>query len=308
MTATARAPRQSMSGSVATTTSAKVFTMADIATRGAALPNRWGFHAGIGFGKTSILAYSRTPIFLMTRGETGLTTLIDAGQLPPTPHFPETEVWADVIAAVKMLRNEDHVYKTLVLDTANGAERMLHEYVCQRDFDGDWGERGFAGYQRGYEVALADWRMFLTSLDELRKEKGMTIFFLIHTRVKTFKNPGGADYDRYMPEMHEKTWGLTKGWLDNILFGNFEVLVKTGTKITDSGKKGKAAEVSQRVVYTNSDNPVFDAKNRMGLPEEIEMGDSAEQGWKNLAGALRDSRKAAEPAKGEVKEKEAANA
>jgi hypothetical protein len=250
-------------------------------------------HSPPGFGKTSILAYSPKPVFLMTKGETGLLSLINSGQLPPTSHLPEMQSWGDLIAAIRFLRTEKHDFKTVVLDTANGAERLCHEYVCQRDFDGDWGERGFTGYMRGYEVALADWRMFLNSLDELRTERGMTVFLLVHTKVKTFKNPAGADYDRYAPEMHDKTWGLTKGWLDAILFGNFEVLVKQGNRdVSDDGaKKGKAAELSHRILYTSSDNPIFDAKNRMGLEPEIDMGDSAKQGWNNLVEAIKAGRK-----------------
>lgn len=285
----ARAPRPSGSGLAA---ASKVFSISDVATKGdKPLPNRYGLHGAQGFGKTSLAAYSNAPIFAMTRGETGLRTLIDAGQLPPTPHFPELETWPDLLAAVKMLRTDDHPYKTFVLDTANGAERMMHEYVCARDFGGDWGDSGFNSYQKGYDVALADWRLFEAELDKLRTEKGMTIFFLLHTRINTFKNPSGADYDRYIPEMHKSTWGLTKGWLDCILFGNFEVVVKQGKKEVDATKKGKAAELSQRIVYTNSNNPTFDAKNRMGLPDEIEMGDSPQEGWQNLADAIRSSRK-----------------
>jgi len=279
------------SGSVSAATTNKVFSISDISTTSDKLPNRYGFHAAPGFGKTSLLAYSPSPIFAMTRGETGLKTLIASGQLPPTPHFPELETWPDLLAAVKMLRTQSHPYKTFILDTANGAERMMHEYVCQRDFEGEWGDRGFGSYQKGYDVSLADWRMFQNELDKLRTEQGMTIFYLIHTKIKTFKNPSGADYDRYAPEMHEKTWTLTKGWLDHILFGNFEVLVKTGAKVTDVSKKGKAAETSHRILYTNSDNPTFDAKNRHGLPDEIEMGDSPQEAWKNLTDAIRTSRK-----------------
>jgi hypothetical protein len=277
-----------MSGPVAP---GKIFTMSDVQTKGPSLPNRYGFHAGPGFGKTSVLAYSPSPIFVMTKGETGLTTLIDSGQLPPTPYLPECETWADLVAAVRFLHDGEHDRKTLVIDTANGAERMMHEHVCQRDFDGDWGERGFSGYMRGYDVAMADWKLFLNSLDELRKDRGMTVFMLIHTRIKTFKNPSGADYDRYVPEMHEKTWTATKGWLDCILFGNFEVVVKQGTKTVDASKKGKASEVSHRILYTNSDNPIFDAKNRFGLPDEIEMGDNAKEAWTNFATAMKESRK-----------------
>jgi hypothetical protein len=287
MTTTAmRTPRPSGSGPVAAT----VFNLSDIASDSKPMPGRFGVYSEAGFGKTSLLAYAPSPIFMETQGETGLETLIANGQLPPTPHFPELITWADLGAAIEMLRTSEHRYKSLVLDTANGAEKLMHEHVCLRDFGGDWGDGGFQGYMRGYEVALADWRLFLNNLDKLRLERGMTIFFLLHSRVKTFKNPNGADYDRYSPQMHDKTWALTKGWLDHILFGNYEVLVKTGNKVTDAGKKGKASEVSHRILYTNSDNPTYDAKNRLGLPDEIEMGNSAEEGWNNLAAAIVASR------------------
>lgn len=278
--------------SSATRTASRTFTMADIATKSKTLPNRYGFYAGVGFGKTSFAAYTPAPVFLMTRGETGLEKLIESSQVPETAHLPEIQTWEDLLAAIKLLRNEEHGYKTLVLDTANGAERLMHEFVCDRDFGGDWGERGFMGYARGYDVALSEWRMLLNALDDLRQQRGMSIFFLLHARIKTFKNPAGADYDRYAPEMHDKTWALTRGWLDCILFGNFEVAVRgQNGKAADPTRKGKVADVASRILYTNSDNPTFEAKNRLGLPAEIEMGSTASEAWSQFTTALKGARK-----------------
>ena len=273
-------------------TAPRAFTLADIATKSKTLPNRYGFYAEVGFGKTSFAAYTPAPVFLMTRGETGLEKLIESSQVPETAHLPEMQTWEDLLAAIKMLRNEDHAYKTLVLDTANGAERLMHEFVCERDFGGDWGERGFMGYMRGYDVALSEWRQFLNALDDLRQQRGMSIFFLLHSRIKTFKNPAGADYDRYAPEMHDKTWALTRGWLDCILFGNFEVAVRgQNGKVADPTRKGKVSDVASRILYTNSDNPTFEAKNRLGLPAEIEMGSTASEAWTQFTAALKGARK-----------------
>ena len=290
-----RTARQPLSSSSTTTpsSSARTLSLADVATKSKnPLPKRYAFHALPGFGKTSVLAYSPNPIFLMTRGETGLNTLIDSGQIPPTSHFPELQDWSELLDAIKLLRTGVHDYKTVVLDTANGAERMMYEYVCERDFGGDWGERGFAGYQRGYEVAMDSWKFLQNELDKLRYERNMSVFFLMHTQIKTFKNPAGADYDRYVPKMHDKAWSVTQGWLDAIFFGNYEVMVKQGSKTADPGKKGKASDQSYRILYTGSEpNPIFDAKNRMGLPQEIEMGDSALEGWTALSNALRSARK-----------------
>lgn len=275
----------------------RIFQLSDVTKTSKVSPSRYALYANGGFGKSSFAAYTPKPIFLMTKGETGLLTLIQSGELPETPHLPELQNWTDLKAAVRFLRTAEHDFKTLCLDTVNGAERMLHEEVCDVTYGGDWDSKdyGFLAWGgKGYDTALGPWRELLNELDKLRDERGMTIFFLSHAKIQTFKNPSGADFDRWVPEMHPKTWSVTKGWLDCTLFGNFEVVVRSGKKETDAGRKGKAADVAARILYTNSDNPTYDAKNRFGLPAEIEMGDSPKQAWDNFTTALKESRKVAQ--------------
>lgn len=281
----ATSPRSTRSGpdTAESMPALRTFTLADISDKTESLPNRYAYYALQGFGKTSFCTHAPKPIFLMMRGETGLLTLMDNKQVPPTKYLPEILSWQDLLAAVEFLRTADHDRKTLIIDTANNAERLLHEYVCHRDFEDDWTDKGFMGYMRGYEVALADWKMFLNALDALRREKGMAIWFLMHSRIKTFRNPNGADYDRYTPEMHEKTWGITRGWLDVILFGQVEVTVRNGTRVADSSRKGKVEGSGVRVLCTNSDTPTYEAKNRMGLPDVIGLGDSSGEDWSLFA-------------------------
>jgi hypothetical protein len=192
--------------------------LADVTKAGGGLPNRAIFHGVEGVGKTSFGACTPKPVFLMTRGETGLVTLIDAGQVAETAHFPEAASWPDLLDAVNALTAEAHDYRTLVIDALNGAERLCHEHVCSRDFGGNWGRDGFTSYMTGYDVALADWRAFLEALDRLRSERRMSVLALAHTRVTTFKNPEGADYDRYAVDVHHETWSLTHKWADLVLF------------------------------------------------------------------------------------------
>jgi hypothetical protein len=299
-----RTPRLPQSGSTPTL---KRFALSDITTKSDALPNRWGLHAREGFGKTSLAAYAPNPIFLQSRGETGLDTLIASNQLPETPHFPEMQSWEDQAAAISFLTTEEHPYKTLVLDTVNGLERLCYEFVCNRDFDDDWGNTGFGSYQKGYEVSLAEWRMFLNSLDELRRQKKMTIFMLFHSKIKTFANPDGANYDRWSVDMHEKTYGLTLKWLDALLFGNYETAVKTSkdARTDDAMKKGKAVGTIARVLYTEQ-RPTFDAKNRFGLPPEIDIEGTPKDAWAELANAVKAARVGAKPPSAVVETKEAA--
>jgi hypothetical protein len=180
-------------------------TLADVTAAGSGLPSRGVVHGPEGTGKTSCGCAAPKPVFLMTRGETGLETLIDNGQVPQTPHFPEVTSWVQLLGAVRLLTAEPHDYRTLVLDTLNGAERLCHEHVCARDFDGRWGKDGFTAYMVGYDTSLAEWRRFLGALDRLRAERRMSVLALCHTRAATYKNPEGADYDRFTPDLHAQT-------------------------------------------------------------------------------------------------------
>lgn len=187
---------------------------------------------------------------------------------------------------------EDHPFRALVGDTLNGAEALCHKYICERDFNGTWGNQGFASYNKGYEVALPEWTRLLVALDQLRAERKMTIVMLCHTKVKPFKNPEGADYDRYQPDIHEKTWGLSHKWADCVLFGNFEVTVQTDKA---DAKKGKGTGGSFRLLYTER-KAAYDAKNRLGLPSEIEMGNSPQEAFTAFASAVKAGRQTQEAA------------
>lgn len=266
------------------------YDLSSVTSAGNKLPNRYLLHAVEGWGKTSFGAHTPSPIFIQTKGETGLETLINSGRLKETPHFPETTSWSDLLGQIEALTNQDHPYKTLVIDALNGAERLCHEHVCRRDYSDNWTDSGFMGYMRGYEVSLSDWRSFLASLDSLRAQKRMTILLLSHTRVKTFKNPEGADYDRYAPDVHEKTWSLTHKWSDCCLFGNYEVALTAVQENKKTGAAhGKAKGGNVRVMYTER-HASYDAKNRLGLPEEIEMGNSPEEAWGNFMKALKNGK------------------
>ena len=261
-----------------------------INSKGNGLPNRTIIHALEGLGKSSFAAQMKAPIFIETKGETGLETLIDSGRLPEIPHFPEVQSWPELLGCIETLTVDDHTYKTLVIDTANGAERLCHEHVCDVEYGGEWGDRGFGSYAKGFEVSLAEWRKLLNALDALRATKSMAIVLLCHTKVKTFKNPDGHDYDRYAPDMHDKTWGLSHKWADLVLFGNFETLVVTAKGDADKlERKGKAAGGQVRMLYTER-HASYDAKNRLGLPEEIEMGNSPQEAFANFIAAVKSGR------------------
>jgi hypothetical protein len=263
------------------------FTLAEVVKQGRKLPNRAILHSVEGWGKTSFGAQAPRPIFLMTGREDGLLTLMKSGQLPDDiPHFPSPATnWFDFKQALHELLLNEHLYQTLVIDTINGAERLCHEHVCETQYQGDWGEKGFMAFAKGYDASIPHWLEMLAHLDKLRERKGMSVLCLCHTKVETFKNPEGPDFDRYQPAMHRKTWEQTHRWADMVLFGHFEVHVdqRKGANVTE---KGKARDGQTRLLMTER-RASWDAKNRHGLPEEIECGASPQEAWDNFMKALK---------------------
>ena len=253
-------------------------------------PPRLVVNAVEGFGKTTIMAYADHPAILMADGETGYLTLLAAGLVPAVDRVLIT-TWPDVLAVVDRFIAEDTGHKTLCLDAMGGFERMCHQHVCSRDFGGDWGERGFASYQKGYDVSVTDWLQLLARLDRLRATRGTTIILSSHCKVKTFKNPLGADFDRYTSDVHDKTWSATAKWTDAVFFGNFFTVVEGGAtpQGKSQGRKGKGVGGTQRVIYAQR-RDAFDAKSRYSTPESFNLPDDPAASWATIHSQI--SRKA----------------
>ena len=255
--------------------------LAKISTTGRNLRPRMILFGGEGEGKTALACQSPSPIVAMSQGETGLETLIDRGQLSEVPHFPEIKSWEGLLSAIEELTTQDHKFQTFVMDSINGFEDLLYRYVCDRDFNGDRSHRGFLNYMQGYSASTPYWEDMLHRLDRLREEKNMAIIGIAHAKVATYKSPTTQDYDRIVPAMHQKQWGVTHKWSDMIL------LLDRVTVVNEDGNKAKALGGTQRISRA-ARCATWDAKNRHGLPDEFPLSNnSAAESWKIITDLLK---------------------
>lgn len=228
-----------------------------------------------GIGKSTFGAGAPDPIFL---GAEDGTKQLDVTR------FPSPESWSDVQEAVRVLTQEQHSYRTLVLDTLDWAEPLLWAHICKRDQQPNIEAYG---YGKGYQAALDEWRPFLASLERLIKAKGMNVVLLAHSWIKPFKNPEGDDFDRYEMKLHAKAAGLIKEWSDAVLFTNFETFAQKDSKT----KRVRGVDSGVRLIYTKR-RAAYDAKNRYGLPEVLplswaEFETAVERGQPNDPAALK---------------------
>lgn len=210
-----------------------------------------------GVGKSSFASRFPDPVFIDTEGS---TKRMDVRRLPrPTS-------WAMLLDQVGFVRTK-RPCSSLVIDTIDWAEQLCTGAVCAKH--GKSGIEDF-GYGNGYVYVKEEFGRFLNRLSDVI-EAGINVVLTAHAQIRKFEQPDemGA-YDRYELKLGKKTQSqtspLVKEWADMLLFANYKTY---SVAADDKGKKHKA-QGGKRVMYT-SHHPCWDAKNRHGLPGEMDF-------------------------------------
>ena len=212
-----------------------------------------------GVGKSTLGASAPDPIFIQT--EDGL------GEID-TCKFPLAGSLSDVLAELTALRDEEHQFRTVVIDSLDWLERLIFDEVC-KEFGVRSIEKADGGFGKGYVDALVHWRKVLALLDDLRNKRGMMVILLAHAKVERFEDPENIAYDRYAPRLHKHAASLISEWVDAVLFAAKRLRVsKDGDSRAIAAPIG--ADGGERILRTNG-SPACLAKNRFSLPNEIPL-------------------------------------
>jgi len=219
-------------------------------------PPRLMIYGSEGIGKSTFAANAPKAIFIQT--EDGLSE-IDCAKLPLVTSFDE------LVQQLKAIRDEDHAYQTLAVDSLDWMERLVWDRVCA-DYGVKSIEKADGGYGKGYTHALSYWRQVIALLNEIRVRRKMAVVLIAHAKVERFEDPEHSAYDRYTPRLHKAACSLVCEWVDAILFASRRMRVDSTT--------GKAAPVGadggERIIRTNG-SPACIAKNRYSLPTELPL-------------------------------------
>ena len=208
-----------------------------------------------GIGKTTFASCFPDPVFIDTEGSTKEQNVA---------RLPAPSSWTILKEEVRYVAQHPDVCRTLVVDTADWAEKMAIQSVL--DEHNKSGIEDF-GYGNGYRYVFEKFGELLNLLTEVT-EKGINVVLTAHATLRKFEQPDemGA-YDRYTMKLIDspKTSisAAVKEWADMVLFANYKTII-----ITDSKTKKTKAQGGQRVMYT-SHHSCWDAKNRYNLPEEL---------------------------------------
>lgn len=207
-----------------------------------------------GIGKSTLAAQFPRPLFIDTEGS---TRHMDVARTR------KPASWTMLLEQVRCVLDDPALCATLVIDTADWAEQLCISGICAAKQIGGIEDMG---YGKGYVYLAEEFGRLLNLLEEV-VGRGVHAVLTAHAMMRKFEQPDemGA-YDRWELKLQKKTAPLVKEWSDLLLFANYKTL---SVAADEKGKKFKA-QGGRRVMYT-SHHPCWDAKNRLGLPDELPL-------------------------------------
>ena len=204
-----------------------------------------------GIGKTTAISKAKNVLFADC--ENG-TLRINTRRIKITS-------WDDLLAAVRYVVANPTICDTFCIDTADWAEIFAIQYVCNKNRVASIEAIPFG---KGYTYVADEFSALLKLLDQV-KELGINVVFIAHAKCRKFELPEEmGSYDKYELKLSRQVAPLLKEWSDALLFANYKILVVTNENNVKKATGGK------RCLFTNH-TPVYDAKNRFGLKDELEL-------------------------------------
>lgn len=240
-------------------------------------------------GKTSFCLGAPHPVFIFT------DRMGDAVFSPAFRDKIKPEAWDDlpaareskitVMGALRALRDEEHDYQTVILDTVNRSQLLLWNWLREKYKVNSIEDIG-GGYGKGFNISLEQIDEMLSVLFALA-EKGINWILISHQEAKTGNNPAGEEYERWELQLNKKASGAILGAVNTILYAEPGVVVtgqkKQGDRVTKRGHRGL---VSRAIL---APRPGIDAGSRWLLPPEMMLSWAVYEQEKAQGQALRET-------------------
>ena len=210
-----------------------------------------------GIGKSTFASRWPGAVFIDTEGS---TRRLEVARLPAPAS------WETLLEEVEFVASDGlPSCRTLVIDTADWAERLCISAICAR-----FKVKGIEdfGYGKGYTYAREEFQKLLDGLDKVILS-GRNVLVTAHAQITSFDLPEGAgSYSRWAMKTSKQVAPLLREWCDLLLFANYKTVIEKSGSGPSAPKNSKyKASGKQRVMYTTHD-ACWDAKNRFDLPDE----------------------------------------
>lgn len=223
-----------------------------------------------GIGKTTLA--STFPEAIMIRTEDGTNAVVDSD----ISCFPIVDSYKDVISQLRTLLEEEHGFKTLIIDSISALDTMAVETAIDVDYNEQISSGArkpkrrvvnniFGGFGSGGEYISKLHGRIRKCCERLRLEKNMNIVFIGHSVVKEMDLPDSTKYSYFDLRVTKQARSHYIDNVDAVCYMKLQSFVK----VSDS-ERNKVVSKQQRVLLCHS-NLSYVTKNRFGISEEIEI-------------------------------------
>lgn len=163
---------------------------------------------------------------------------------------------------LEALQEQEHDFKTLIIDTLDKLEIMMTASVCNANgwnsiSDPDWG--------KGYSARTTEFQKFWSIIKDLNTRRNMVIVLIAHSVVVPVTDPILPSYDKHTLNIYKTENAFVRREADLIGYCMIEAFTTT------DGTRNLATTAGERQIRTHP-NPAYDAKTRRSdMPEILPM-------------------------------------
>ena|ERR1700761_1256213 len=235
-----------------------------------------------GVGKTSTFCQATNSVLVECKDYSS-DSLKESGSIRSDMPVIKCQGWDQSLRVLSLLA-ETKKYKNVILDGITGLSEWSDSETIAKECEGD--REKFAAFGRGDRLAGIRWQDLMQILNDM-KQAGIWTFALAHRATLTEKNPSGSDYIKSAPAVPKDKLSQITKYADAILFMDF---LTTQVSVNKQSGVGKAVGGELRVMYVTP-SASYEAKNRLGLTDPIELGNSPQEAFKAFFSAVKTARK-----------------
>ena len=213
-----------------------------------------------GTGKTSLAATFPKPVVIRT--EDGLKS-IPKNQRPDA--FPLLKTPDDLWAQLLWLGQEEHDYKTLIIDSVSRLEELFTAECLKKDGKAKTLNTAMGGYGSGRQYVAAQHARVRKMAGRIAEKCGMAVIFISHADIETMRLPDVDDYQRYSLRLMKDSLPPYVDDVDMVAFVRLAAALRG-----DDGDRKKVVSNGDREVICHA-TAASVSKNRYGITEPLEF-------------------------------------
>lgn len=253
-----------------------------------------------GMGKTSLAAQFK-PLFVIDGSDNGYLELVRNGQLPEALDPLVADTWEktraitqELIEYAKNKPEAEREFRAVCFENLGGFVSHLRDVVIakyrkrpQKGDDESYDTalirfNSFGGYASSKDM-LPEWEAWWADITALSK-LGIRPILLAHaTNGKQDMADQSGAFARVVVDIPAALSAVVDRLASNIGYITMKPVIVTGAA---GGKKARVGEDAESRVLKMYPSPQFQSKTRYGIKSEIDMGNSPEWAFYNLATAM----------------------